>query len=36
MELSADYHFNKPPQAVWDALMNPDVLAGCIPRLPRH
>ncbi|MCE2501785.1 MAG: carbon monoxide dehydrogenase subunit G [Dehalococcoidia bacterium] len=31
MELSADYHFAKPPQAVWDALMNPDVLAGCIP-----
>ena len=31
MELSADYHFPKPPAAVWDALMNPDVLAGCIP-----
>ena len=31
MELSGDYSFNKPPQAVWDALMNPDVLAGCIP-----
>jgi carbon monoxide dehydrogenase subunit G len=31
MELSADYHFAKPPRAVWDALMNPDVLAGCIP-----
>ncbi len=31
MELSGDYKFNKPPQAVWDALMNPDVLAGCIP-----
>ena len=31
MELSADYYFNKPPQTVWDALMNPDVLAGCIP-----
>ena len=31
MELSADYHFAKPPQAVWDALMDPNVLAGCIP-----
>jgi carbon monoxide dehydrogenase subunit G len=31
MELSGDYHFDKEPQAVWDALMNPDVLAGCIP-----
>ena len=31
MELSGDYHFAKPPQAVWDALMSPDVLAGCIP-----
>ena len=31
MELSGDYTFPKPPQAVWDALMNPDVLAGCIP-----
>ncbi len=31
MQLSADYHFAKPSQAVWDALMNPDVLAGCIP-----
>jgi carbon monoxide dehydrogenase subunit G len=31
MQLSADYHFPKPNQAVWDALMNPDVLAGCIP-----
>ena len=31
MQLSADYHFPKPNQVVWDALMNPDVLAGCIP-----
>ena len=31
MQLSGDYRFAKPPQAVWDALMNPDVLAGCIP-----
>ena len=31
MQLSADYHFAKPPQDVWDALMNPDTLAGCIP-----
>ena len=31
MELSADYHFAKTPQAVWDALMDPNVLAGCIP-----
>ena len=31
MELSAEYHFPSPPQDVWDVLMNPDVLAGCIP-----
>lgn len=31
MQLSGDYSFSKPPQAVWDALMDPDVLAGCIP-----
>ena len=31
MQLSGEYSFGKPPQAVWDALMNPDVLAGCIP-----
>ena len=31
MQLSDDYNFSKPPQAVWDALMNPDTLAGCIP-----
>ncbi len=31
MQLSADYHFPKPPAAVWAALMDPDVLAGCIP-----
>ena len=31
MELSGEYSFSKPPQAVWDGLMNPDVLAGCIP-----
>jgi carbon monoxide dehydrogenase subunit G len=31
MQLSADYHFAKSPETVWDALMNPDVLAGCIP-----
>ena len=31
MQLSATYHFPKPPAAVWDALMNPDILAGCIP-----
>ena len=31
MELTAAYHFPKPPAEVWAALMNPDVLAGCIP-----
>ena len=31
MQLSGEYHFSKPPQAVWDGLMNPDVLANCIP-----
>ena len=31
MELSADYRFDQPPAAVWDALMDPAVLAGCIP-----
>ena len=31
MQLTGEYRFPKPPQAVWDALMNPDVLAGCIP-----
>ena len=31
MQFSADCHFPKPPGAVWDALMDPDVLAGCIP-----
>ena len=31
MQLAADYHFPKPPAAVWAALMDPDVLAGCIP-----
>ena len=31
MQLAGEYRFPKPPQDVWDALMNPDVLAGCIP-----
>ena len=31
MELSADYRFEQPPVVVWDALMDPEVLAGCIP-----
>ena len=31
MELSADYRFDQPPAVVWDALMDPAVLAGCIP-----
>lgn len=31
MELSADYRFDKPPAVVWDALMDPEALAGCIP-----
>ena len=31
MELSGDYRFEQPPAVVWDALMDPAVLAGCIP-----
>ena len=31
MELSADYRFDQPPAVVWDALMDPAALAGCIP-----
>ena len=31
MQLTGEYRFPKPPRDVWDALMNPDVLAGCIP-----
>ena len=31
MELSGDYRFEQPPAVVWAALMDPAVLAGCIP-----
>lgn len=31
MQISGDYAFSKPPAVVWAALMDPDVLAGCIP-----
>ena len=31
MELAATYHFPKPPDEVWAALMDPQTLAGCIP-----
>ena len=31
MQLSGDYAFSQPPAVVWAALMDPGVLAGCIP-----
>jgi uncharacterized protein len=31
MDLSASYVFNADPQRVWALLMNPDVLASCVP-----
>ncbi len=31
MEFTGEYHFSKPPEAVWDTLMNPEALADCIP-----
>ena len=31
MDLTGSYTFNAPPQRVWDLLMDPDVIASCIP-----
>ena len=35
MEISGSYTFNAPPDRVWDLLMNPDVIASCIPGCDR-
>jgi len=31
MDISGSYTFNAPPQRVWDLLMDPAVIASCIP-----
>ena len=31
MDISGSYTFNAPPQRVWDLLMDPVVIASCIP-----
>src|SRR5690242_17744728 len=31
MDITGTYTFNAPPQRVWDLLMDPTVIAGCIP-----
>ena len=31
MDITASYTFNAPPQRVWDLLMDPAVIASCIP-----
>ena len=31
MDLTASYDFNAPVQTVWDLLMDPDAVAGCLP-----
>ena len=31
MDISGSYSFNAPPQRVWDLLMDPAVIASCIP-----
>jgi uncharacterized protein len=31
MDISGTYTFKAPPQRVWDLLMDPAVIAGCIP-----
>ena len=35
MQFSATYKFRKTPQAVWDALMNPNTIGQCIPGCER-
>jgi carbon monoxide dehydrogenase subunit G len=31
MDISGSYTFNAPPERVWNVLMDPDVIASCIP-----
>ncbi|HZA22702.1 MAG TPA: carbon monoxide dehydrogenase subunit G [Dehalococcoidia bacterium] len=31
MKVSGSYQFDAPPQKVWDTLMEPETLSGCIP-----
>lgn len=31
MKISGSYQFDAPPQKVWDTLMDPKTLSGCIP-----
>jgi hypothetical protein len=35
MEISGSYHFNAPPDRVWDLLMDPAVIHSCIPGCDR-
>jgi carbon monoxide dehydrogenase subunit G len=35
MDISGSYSFDAPPERVWDLLMNPDVIASCIPGCER-
>jgi len=35
MEVSGSYTFNAPLERVWDLLMDPDVIASCIPGCDR-
>ena len=35
MDISGSYRFNAPPDRVWDLLMDPAVIASCIPGLRR-
>src|SRR5437763_16199793 len=35
MDISGSYIFNAPPNRVWDLLMDPAVLASCIPGCER-
>jgi len=35
MEISGSYHFNAPPDRVWDLLMDPAVIHSCTPGCDR-
>jgi carbon monoxide dehydrogenase subunit G len=35
MDISGTYTFNAPSARVWDLLMNPDIIASCIPGCDR-
>jgi uncharacterized protein len=35
MDISGSYSFNAPPERVWTLLMDPDVIASCIPGCDR-